>query len=311
MGGYILKRVVMVIPVLLLILVMAYSLIQVAAGDFAMIHWRTHAGNQSPTAAQLAQVREELGLNDPLPIQFFRWVGDVVRLDLGRSLMTRQLITREIAARAPYTLALTSAALLIIVCLSLPLGALSAWKCGTYVDALCRSCASIGIAIPQFWLGLLLMYVFSYQFRLLPMMGSGTVFHLVLPAVTLALGPAATLTRLTRANMLEIMSQDYVSTAFAKGLRERTVLLKHVLRPALLPVFTMVGLQFGFLFGGAVIVETIFSLPGLGKWAVDGIFARDMAVLRAFILMMGVLFVMVNLLVDIVYMWVDPRIRYE
>lgn len=298
-------------PVLFVVLLVSFFLIHMAAGDSAMIYWRMHAGNQSPTRVQLEEIRVKMGLNDPLVVQFFRWIGEVARLDLGKTLYTKQPVREEFAARFPYTLSLTAAAVILVVLIALPMGILSASKPGSFWDGLSRVLASSGIAIPQFWLGLLLLYFLSFKLRIFPMLGSGSILHLVLPAITLAVGPAATLTRLTRANMLETMTHDYVTTASAKGLTKWRVLLKHVLRPALIPVLTMIGLQFGFIFGGAVVVESVFSWPGLGKWAIDGIFKRDMPILRAFILTMGCLFVFLNLLVDLLYIWIDPRIRYE
>jgi peptide/nickel transport system permease protein len=263
----------------------------------------------TPTRAQLEAIREELGLNAPVPVQFLRWAGQVLRFDLGRTLWTKQPVAQELLERLPATLALAGTALGFAILLSVPLVIVSAARPGSWVDAVARVFAISGISLPQFWLGLLLMYVVSFKLGLLPMMGSGGPQHLVLPALTLAMGPAAMLTRLVRANMLEVMTQEYAKTAYAKGLSEPAVLVKHVLRPALIPVVTLVGLQFGFLFGGAVVVETIFSWPGLGKWAVEGIFHRDMPVVRAFILLMGCIFVVANVVVDLVYVWIDPRIR--
>jgi len=309
MLSYVLKRILLLFPVLFAVLLLTFFLTQLAAGDFAKIYWRMHAGNQTPTMAQLEKIRDEMGLNDPLLIQFFRWVGDVVRLRLGKTLYTKQDVAKELAARFPYTLALTGTALAFAILLAVPLGILSASKPGSFLDGLARVFASSGIAMPQFWLGLVLIYLIGFKLRLLPQLGSGTPMHLILPAITLALAPAATLTRLTRANMLEIMTNDFVSTAYAKGLPKFRVILKHVFRPALIPVVTMIGMQFGFIFGGAVVVETIFSWPGVGKWAVDGIFHRDMPILRTFILVMGFLFVIINMIVDLIYTWIDPRIR--
>lgn len=304
-----LQRLLMVVPVLFVVLLVTFVVMRLAAVDEAKVYWRMHSGNMTPTAAQLEEVRRELGLNDPLPVQFLRWAGQVIRFDLGRTLWTKQPVARELLDRLPATLALAGTALAFAIAISLPLGIVSAARPGSRLDALARIFAISGISLPQFWLGLLLMYVVSYKLQLLPMMGSGGPRHLVLPALTLAMGPAAMLTRMVRANMLEVMTQEYARTAYAKGFSEVGVLVKHVLRPALIPVVTLVGLQFGFLFGGAVVVETIFSWPGLGKWAVEGIFHRDMPVVRAFILLMGVIFVVANLVVDLVYLWVDPRIR--
>jgi len=309
MLSYALKRTFFVFPVLFGVLLLTFVIMQVAAGDPAEVYWRTHAGNQTPALAQLEEIRVQLGLNDPLPIQFLRWVGEVVRLKLGKTLYTKQDVAQELFARFPYTLVLTGSALLVAVLIAVPLGILSAVYPKSFLDGLVRIFATSGICIPQFWLGLLLIYFMGFKLKLLPQMGSGTPLHLIMPALTLGVGPAAFLTRLVRANMLEVMTQDYIATACAKGLSHRRLILKHVFRPALIPVVTMIGLQFGFIFGGAVVVETIFSWPGLGKWAVDGIFYRDMPVIRAFIMVMGVIFVTANTLVDLVYMWVDPRIR--
>jgi peptide/nickel transport system permease protein len=304
-----LRRLLMVVPVLFAVFLMTFVVMRFAAGDEARIYWRMHSGNMTPTRAQLEAIREELGLNAPVPVQFLRWAGQVLRFDLGRTLWTKQPVAQELLERLPATLALAGTALGFAILLSVPLGIVSAARPGSWVDAVARVFAISGISLPQFWLGLLLMYVVSFKLGLLPMMGSGGPQHLVLPALTLAMGPAAMLTRLVRANMLEVMTQEYAKTAYAKGLSEPAVLVKHVLRPALIPVVTLVGLQFGFLFGGAVVVETIFSWPGLGKWAVEGIFHRDMPVVRAFILLMGCIFVVANVVVDLVYVWIDPRIR--
>jgi len=310
MIGYISRRVLSLVPVLVIVALVSFFLIHFAAGDFANIYWRMHAGNTSPTKAQIEQIREERGLNDPLLIQFFRWFGEVIRLDFGKTLYTKEYVAKELTARLPYTLMLATAAVTIACIIGIPLGILGAIKAGRFLDGFIRVFASSGIAIPRFWLGLLLMYFLSYKLKLLPLMGSGTVYHLILPAITLGVSPAATLARLTRANMLEVMNNEYVSTAYAKGLPNSKVILKHVFRPALIPVITMIGLQFGFMFGGAVIVETVFSWPGIGKWAIDGIVWRDMPILRAFLLVMSLLFVTINLFVDIAYSFLDPRIRY-
>lgn len=306
---YIFRRFLFVFPVLFGVLLLTFVIMQVAAGDQAKVYWRMHAGNQSPTRAQLEEIREKLGLNDPLILQFFRWTGEVVRLQFGQTLYTKQSVSKELLERIPYTLMLTGSALLFAVLIAVPFGIISAIHPRSWIDGLARVFATSGICIPQFWLGLLLIYFVGFKLKLLPQMGSGTPLHLILPALTLAVGPAAFLTRLIRANMLEVMTQDFVSTAFAKGLPRYHLILKHVFRPALIPVVTLVGLQFGFIFGGAVVVETIFAWPGVGKWAVDGIFYRDMPVIRAFILVMGVIFVMTNAIVDMLYMWIDPRIR--
>jgi len=311
MPVYIIKRIALLFPVLFVVLLVAFFLVRLGTGDFAHIYWRMHAGNRSPTHAELEAIRVEMGLNDALIVQFFRWVGDVARLRLGKTLYTKEEVSTELAARLPYTAMLTGAAVLLAATLAFPLGVISAARPGSIADGLARILASSGIAMPQFWLALLLIYFVGFKMRLLPQLGSGTPLHLVLPALTLAAGPAATLTRLIRANMLEQIGCEFVDTAYAKGLSKTRVLLKHVLRPALVPVITFLGLQLGFIFGDSVIVETVFSWPGIGKWAVDGIFDHDMPILRAYILLMGCVFVFVNLLIDILYVWIDPRVRYQ
>ncbi|MCX5841232.1 MAG: ABC transporter permease, partial [Deltaproteobacteria bacterium] len=236
MLSYALKRMLFVFPVLFGVLFLTFLIMQVAAGDPAKVYWRTHAGNQTPTLAQLEEIRVQLGLNDPLPIQFLRWVGEVVQLKLGKTLRTKQDVTQELFARFPYTLVLTGSALFVAILIAIPLGILSAAYPKSFLDGLVRIFATSGICIPQFWLGLLLIYFMGFKLKLLPQMGSGTPFHLIMPALTLGVGPAAFLTRLVRANMLEIMTQDFVATACAKGLSRSRLIFKHVFRPALIPV---------------------------------------------------------------------------
>ena len=305
------QRLLLLVPVLFVVLLVTFVILQFAAGDPAKIYWRTHAGNMTPTPEQLEEIRQKLGLNDPQVVQFARWVGSVLRLDLGRTLWTNQLVLDELRARLPYTLALAGAALALAVAISVPLGVVSAARPGSWIDALARALAISGISIPQFWLGLLLIYGLSFKLKLFPMMGSGGPLHLALPALTLAVGPAAMLTRLVRANMLELMSYDFVRVAYAKGLAEPRVLLKHVLRPALIPVVTLIALQMPIVFGGAIVTEQIFRVPGIGSLLISAMLANDTPVIMAVTFVFSCLVVLCNLIADILYAWLDPRIAFR
>jgi peptide/nickel transport system permease protein len=264
-----------------------------------------------PTLEAVDALREELGLNDPVYIQYGRWFRDVLHLDLGQSYRTGRPVAEEIFSRFPATLELTVAAIFFMLLISIPSGILAALHRHAFVDHLSRIWALAGASLPGFWLGLLLIYYFSVKLGIFPVMGRGGLDHLVLPAVTLGFGMAATYARLLRASMLEVLGQDYIKVARARGLKEKLIVGRHALKNALLPVVTAFGMSFGHLLGGAVIVETIFAWPGVGKFFVDAIFNRDYPVIQGYALFMAVVFVIVNLLVDIAYVFLDPRIRLE
>lgn len=306
---YLLERLLYILPVMLGVSIITFGLINLAPGDPAELILRY--GGVEPAREAVEALREELGLNNPLYVQYGRWLWNVCHLDLGKSFRTGRPVAEEILSRFPATLELTCAALAFMVLLALPAGILSALYRHAFIDHLSRLCALFGASLPGFWLGLMLIYFFAVQLGLLPVMGRGGPQHLVLPAVTLGFGLAAVYARILRASMLDVLGQDYIRVARAKGLKEKWVIGRHALKNALLPAVTLLGMSFGHLLGGAVIVETIFAWPGVGKFAVDSIFNRDYPVIQGYALFMAVVFVLANLLVDISYVFLDPRIRLE
>ncbi|AIS52197.1 nickel transport system permease protein NikB [Thermoanaerobacter kivui] len=309
MWRYLIKRLLYLIPVMFGVSIITFGLINLVPGDPAELILRS--GGVEPTKEAIEALREELGLNDPLYVQYGRWLWRVLHGDLGKSFRTGQPVAEEIFSRFPATLELTCAAMVFMVCLAPLAGILSALYRHTFIDHLSRLGALLGTSLPGFWLGLLLIYLFAVKLGLLPVMGRGGPEHLVLPAVTLGFGLAAVYARILRASMLEVLGQDYIRVARAKGLKEKWVIGRHALKNALLPAVTLLGMSFGHLLGGAVIVETIFAWPGVGKFAVDSIFNRDYPVIQGYALFMAVVFVLINLLVDLSYVFLDPRIRLE
>jgi len=257
----------------------------------------------------VAETRRALGFDRPLPEQFARWIARAVQGDLGVSLRNHRPVAGLIAERMPATVELTVAALVIAVLVAVPAGIVSAVNRGTWIDSLTMVGAVAGQALPVFWLALLLIAFFGVHLRWLPVYGHGTLAHLVLPAVSLSTIVLGRLARLVRSSMLEVLGQDYVRTARAKGLAEPRVLAIHALRNAAIPVVTVLGLQFAQLLGGAVVTETIFAWPGVGRLVVEAIFNRDFPIVQGVVLVVSLIFVVVNLLVDVAYVVIDPRIR--
>lgn len=255
-------------------------------------------------------LRERLGLDDPLVVQYARFAGGIVRGDFGESLRHRQPAIELVIERLPATFELAAAALLLACLVGIPLGILAAVHRGTFVEAIGMGVALIGQAVPGFWLGLMLIMIVGVQWQLLPTFGRGGMSHLILPAITLSAYTTAILVRILRSSMLEVLGADYVRTAYAKGLRPRTVVLRHALRNALIALVTVLGLQFATLMGGAVVTEAVFAWPGVGRLAVQAIYNRDYPVVQAVVLSVVAIFVLVNLFVDVLYAWIDPRIQY-
>jgi peptide/nickel transport system permease protein len=284
-------------------------------------------------------VREQLGLNKPLYEQYLTFLGNALRGDLGRSVLRQEPVTQELLRRFPATIELALAALLFAIAVGIPAGVISAVRRGSWFDSSSMLVALTGVSMPIFWLGLMLIYLFAVVLHLLPTGGrldastqlapitnlvlvdsllrwNIPVFiqglrHLLLPALALGTIPMAIIARMTRSSMLEVLGQDYIRTAHAKGLMARTVVVRHALRNAWLPIITVVGLQVGLLLSGAILTETVFSWPGIGRWLVDAIYARDYPIVQGVTLMIALIFVVVNLTVDILYALVDPRIRFE
>lgn len=336
MWSYVLRRLLGLVPVLFGITLLVFLFLQLIPGDPA----QAILGERG-TPEQLAALREKLGLNRPLYVQYLAFVKSVLTGDLGTSTVSTIPVAEELKRRWPATFELALAATLVAVALGIPVGILAAVRKNSLLDTLSMSLSLVGVSMPVFWLGLLLVYLFAVNLHWLPTGGRlstdlaidfrpltgflvldgllsvrpqvlwDALRHLLLPALTLGTIPLAILTRITRSAMLEVLSQDYVRTARAKGLSERQVILKHALKNALLPVVTIVGLQFGTLLGGAILTETIFSWPGIGSYIYEGILNRDYPVVQAGVLVVALAFVLVNLLVDLSYALLDPRIQYR
>ncbi len=316
MWRYLAGRALQMIPVLLLVSMISFALLYLLPGDPALlILGDQQASNQQAYEA----LRAELGLDKPVPIQYLSWLGKTLHGDLGISTRDRQPVIDGIGQRLPVTLQLAALAMILALVIALPTGVISAVRPNSWWDRIFSVLALTGVAIPNFWLGILLIYGLALFARVLPPSGfvpfgadpGENLKHLVLPALTLGLGLAAVLMRQTRSSMLEVMQQDYIVTARAKGLRARQVVLRHALKNALIPVITIIGLQIGLLFGGAVLTESIFSIPGIGRWSVDSILQRDFPVVQAVCLILALGVLSVNLLTDVVYAFVDPRIRKQ
>ncbi len=311
MGGYLFRRL-LTLPLLLVgISLVSFLLLYFAPGDAAEITLLRQNNGINPSREAVAALRQELGLDDALPLQYARWLTRALRGDLGTSYRSGNSIAAELARRLPATALLASASLTLAVLVGLPLGLLAAIKPGSWLDVISRLVALVGAAVPSYALALVLMLVFAVRLDWLPATGYGFPANIVLPALALSFGVLAQLMRLTRASMLETLGQDYLRTARAKGLGERVVVCRHALKNALLPVLTVIGTSTGNLLGGAVIIETIFGWPGVGQFVVVGIIQRDYPVVQGFVLYLALVFLSVNLLVDLAYRWVDPRLHFE
>ncbi len=333
MLSYTIRRILMLIPVLIGMSLITFSIVHAIPGDPA----KTIAGDKA-TPEQLQHIRESLGLDQPFYIQYFNYLKGLLEGDLGISLITRMPIAEEIGPFLAATAELTISALLIAVFFGMNLGILSAWKQNSRIDYGAMLIALIGVSMPVFWLGLMEQWLFAQQLDWLPSYGrvdprlgfeplthfyildsllygdfnwlKDVFMHLILPAIALGTIPMAIIARMTRSSMLEVMRQDYIRTARAKGLSEFLVIYRHTLKNALIPILTVVGLQLGLLLGGAVLTETIFSWPGVGRYIYDAINQRNYPVIQSGILILATIFVLINLIVDLLYAWIDPRIKY-
>jgi ABC-type dipeptide/oligopeptide/nickel transport system permease component len=306
MFRYILKRLAMLIPVLFGVSLVSFSLLQIVPGDPAVL-----LAGEDANPDFIEAVRKEYGFDQPLTVQYVRFVSRAVQGDFGVSIRNREPVINLLKQRFAFTIQLSFLSILIAAFIGLIAGVISATRQYSIFDNLSMVGALFGISMPIFWLGLLLMLVFSVHLRWLPAGGSGELRHLILPAVALGAASAAVIARMTRASMLEVIRQDYIRTARANGLREWVVIYKHALKNAMIPVITVFGLEFGYMLGGAVLTETVFSLPGIGRLMVEGIFQRDYAVVQGSMILVAGTFVLVNLLTDIAYAFFDPKIRYE
>ncbi len=308
---FIARRLLATVPLLFFVSVVAFSFVHVLPGDPAILFLGEEA-----TPETLAQFRARLGFDRPLPTQYLEWLARALRGDLGRSLRTNQPVTEAILQRLPVTIELLGAALAVSLAIAIPMGIVSAVKRNSGVDLASTVFALVGFSLPNFWLGLILIYVFALLLRWLPPSGfvplpavADNVRSLILPALTLGTALAALVTRQLRSGMLEVLRQDYVRTAQAKGLSQRVVVGKHALKNALIAVVTVVGLQIGGLLGNTIITESLFALPGVGRLMIDAVFSRDFFIVQGVVLFLAVGYVVSNLIVDVLYSYLDPRIR--
>ena len=313
--AYALRRLLLAVPVLFGVSVLVFAVLHLAPGDPAAIMLGAQA-----TKEDVERLHRDLGLDEPLAAQYVRWISRVAHGDLGRSIPLGREVLPEVVLRFKATLLLTAGALAIAILLGLAAGIVSAVKQYTWLDRISMGVAVTGVSLPVFWTGIMLIIVFALQLQWFPSSGMSSpygsglgdvLWHLVLPAVTLGTASAAALARLTRSSVLEIIRQDYVRSARAKGLAERAVIARHVLKNAINPIITVLGLQVGFLLGGAILTETVFSWPGLGSMMVRAIQARDYPLVQGGVLLIATTFVVVNLVVDLLYAVFDPRIRYD
>ncbi|MFZ7127454.1 MAG: nickel ABC transporter permease [Desulfobacterales bacterium] len=301
---YLLKRLWHTVFVIIGISMISFFFIHLS-GDPVMLMLPADASHQ-----EIEALREQLGFNDPLYVQYFRFVARAVRGDFGKSLYYKVPAMELILERLPASLELATAAMLIALVVAVPIGIISAVRRGSLIDMGSMLGALFGLSMPHFWLGIMLILVFSVELGWLPTSGRGSLAHLIMPSVALGLSLMAMFARLTRSVMLEVLSLDYIRTARSKGLREWTVINKHALKNALIPIVTVAGMQFGFLLGGTVIIETVFAWPGVGRLVVQAIFNRDYPLVQSIVLVLAFIFVAVNFLVDMLYMYLDPQISY-
>jgi peptide/nickel transport system permease protein len=299
-------RAALAVPVLLGVSVMVFAIMHLLPGDPAQLML---AGSGNATAAQVQQLHHELGLDQPIYIQYLDWIGGVLHGDLGRSIQDRSLVAAEIVQNAPATFELAAGAMVVALTVGITMGTLAAVKQHTLIDSIASTVGVIGTSIPNFWAAIVLILVFSLFLGWLPSTGSSDLTQLILPALALGLDFAAVNTRLVRSGMVEVLRQDYVRTARAKGAGRLRVVDRHALKNALIPMVTIAGLQFGNLLGGAVVVETVFARQGLGRMLLAGILAKDYPVVQGVVLFIALVYVVINFLVDFTYGLLDPRIR--
>jgi peptide/nickel transport system permease protein len=310
---YIGRRLLATIPVMAVVAVVVFLLLRLTTGDPAAI-----IAGDNATSQDVAAIRTKLGLDRPIAQQFVIWIGNVLRGDFGESFFFKKPVSQLIAERLEPTLALAASTLLLAVTMAVPLGVLAAWRRGSWVDRAVMGLSVLGFSVPVFVIGYLLIYLVAIQLAWLPVQGyqrladgvGGFVQRLILPSVTLAIVYVALIARITRASVLEVLGADHVRTARAKGLGDVTVLLRHVLRNAAVPIVTVIGLGVALLIGGVVVTESVYSIPGLGRLTVDAVLARDYPTVQAVILLFSVVYVLINLVVDLSYTFLDPRIRY-
>ena len=307
MTRYLGRRLIAAVPVLWGVATLVFIVMRILPGDPAALMLSEGGGS----AESIAALRAELGLDDPLPIQYGRYLLDLLQGNLGTSLLTQRPVATTIAEQLPSTIQLAVAAMCVAVGLGTLLGVVAAAKRDTWIDTAATTISVAGVSVPIFWSALLLILVFSLWLGWLPATGQGGISHLIMPALVLGFASAGAIARLVRSSLLEVFTQDFINTARAKGLREITLLERHALRNAFIPVITVIGLQFGFLLGGTVVIETIFSRQGIGRLVVNAILWKDFPVVQGVALLVALFYTLINLSTDIVYAFLDPRIRYD
>lgn len=315
---YIIRRILQMILVLLIVTIMIFCAVRFLPGDPILLYL-TRQDAQEVTQEQIDFIRHELGLDRLVLVQYFDWLGHTITGDLGNSIVTRGKVMDDIKKRIPVTLHLGSLAFIISILVGVPLGTITAVRRGTWLDNILTSIGNLGVCIPIFWLGILLIYLFGMKMDLLPIYGYTSPFkdfwkntqQIIMPVFCLAIVPIASMVRLTRSSMLEVSQQDYIRTAWAKGLKEQSIIIRHSLKNSLIPVVTFGGVLFASIVGGSVLVETVFSIPGMGRLAVEALFSQDYSMIQGIMLIIGFFVLIINLLVDLSYGWIDPKVRYD
>ena len=307
MGRFVARRALLTIPVLLGVSLFVFLMVHLLPGDPVTIM----TFGASPTPKQIEAIREQMGLNDPLHIQYLKFISKAVTGDFGRSIRSKHLVINDIKENIGPTMALTGAGMFVALIIGFGLGLVAALRRNTWVDTGAMTVALAGVSMPAFWLGILLIYFFAVKLDWFPLTGSEGLVRLVLPAIALGWGYAAITARLIRANLIDVMGQEYILTARSKGLSRQLVIGRHAMKNAMIPVITIIGLQFGNMLAGAVVIEVLFARQGIGRLLVDAILQRDFPLVQAIVLFIAVFYVVSNLLVDVSYAFLDPRIRYE
>jgi ABC-type dipeptide/oligopeptide/nickel transport system permease component len=302
---YVVKRIVLMIPVLIFMTVVVFSIFYFAPGDPV-----SRIAGPNVTVEVYESIKRKYGLDQPYIVQYWRFMKSVIEGDLGVSILQERPVIEMIKERLPVTLEIGLLGFLITFAIAIPAGVIAAVKKNTFIDYLCMSSTLLGIAIPTFWFGMLLMYFFAYKLRWFPISGYGTIKHLILPSFAIGLTNAAITARMVRSSMLEVLKQDYVRTARSKGLLEKVIIYRHALKNAMIPIITLMGLRLGWIIGGSVALEIIFSIPGIGRLMVDSILARDYPVVQGAMLVLTSSIILANILADVLYAVGDPRIRY-
>ncbi len=312
MLAFVARRLLATVPVLAMVAVFVFLMLRLTPGDPAAI-----IAGDNATAAQIAEIRDKLGLSEPILEQFVIWIGNLLHGDLGESFFFKAEVTELIGQRVGPTLALATVTMIITVLIAVPLGVIAAYKHGSWIDRLVMAFSVIGFSVPVFVLGYLLIYLFALELKLFPVQGYRSItdgfgpfiYRLILPGFTLSVIYIALIARITRASVLDVLGEDYIRTAYAKGLTNRVVLMRHALRNAAVPLLTVAGLALGHLLGGSLIVEWVFAWPGMGDLAINAIHDRDYPLIQGFVLFAGLVYVLVNFAIDLGYAWLDPRVR--